>query len=440
MIGVENMPFRKARISVKYDYYIFDFDGTLAETGEGIRRSVAYSLEKMGREVPGDDVLNCFIGPPLFASYVKYFNMTDEEAEEAVRLYREHYVPIGLYQSYVYPGIAALLRTLAQNGAWVAVASGKPEVMVKDLAAHFGIDKYMNKIAGISMEYKDVDKQHLILRALPEGADLSRACMVGDRCFDIDAAKALGMDAIGVSYGYAPEGELERSGSDKVFADVPSMMDYLCEGMTRRGLFISMEGSDGCGKSTQLNLAKEYLGKRGYETIFTREPGGCPISEKIREVILSLDSVGMSAECEALLYAASRVEHMREVIEPALKLGKIVICDRFLDSSIAYQAFGRELGEDFIRQINAPAVKEACPDVTVLLEVDREAVKKRMADRAPLDRLEIEKEDFFQRVQAGYDAIALAEPDRVKRIDAGRTIEEVFEDVRCAIENALAVR
>ena len=149
--------------------------------------------------------------------------------------------------------------------------------------------------------------------------------------------------------------------------------------------------------------------------MLTREPGGCPISERIREVILSLDSKGMSAECEALLYAASRVEHVREVIEPALKCGKIVICDRFLDSSIAYQAYGRELGEDFIRQINAPATRRALPDLTLLLEVDRAESRRRMAQGAPLDRLEIEQEDFFARVQAGYDALAQARADRVDR-------------------------
>lgn len=431
---------QKAGNFLKYDYYIFDFDGTLAETGEGIRKSVAYSLEKMGREVPGDEVLNTFIGPPLYVGYKDNFNMTDGEIEEAVRFYRERYTPIGLYESFIYPGIASLLRTLAQNGAYVAVASGKPEIMLKDLAAYFGIDKYLNKIVGISLDNRDADKRKLILQALPEGADMSRVCMVGDRCFDMDAAKALGVHALGAGYGYAPAGELESCGVDRIFDDVASLTDWLCEGMTRRGLFISMEGSDGCGKSTQLALMKEYLARRGYDALFTREPGGCPISEKIREVILSLDNLGMSAECEALLYAASRVEHMRKTIIPALNCGKIVICDRFLDSSIAYQAFGRELGEDFIRQINAPVVREVCPDVTVLLEVNREAVKKRMAARAPLDRLEIEKEDFFQRVQTGYDAIAREEPNRVNPIDAGRTIEEVFEDVRRVIETALAVR
>ena len=171
--------------------------------------------------------------------------------------------------------------------------------------------------------------------------------------------------------------------------------------------------------------------------MLTREPGGCPISERIREVILSLDSVGMSPECEALLYAASRVEHVREVIEPALKLGKIVICDRFLDSSIAYQAYGRELGEDFIRQINASAVKNAAPEVTLLLKVDRARARERMAQGAPLDRLEIEKEDFFARVARGFDAVERSDPRRVRAVDASRSIDEVFDDVRAIVAEAL---
>ena len=305
------------------------------------------------------------------------------------------------------------------------------------LAAHYGIDKYLDAIAGTGLGRHSADKQDLILRALPEGADLSRACMVGDRRYDIEAAKALGMTAVGADYGYSLPGELAGAGADAVFGDVRTMSAHLLGGEAPRGLFLSLEGSDGCGKSTQIALLKEYLLKRGFEVVLTREPGGCPISERIREVILSLDSKGMSDECEALLYAASRVEHVREVIEPALKCGKIVICDRFLDSSIAYQAYGRELGEGFVRQINEPATKRAFPELTLLLELNREESRRRMANGAPLDRLEIEQEDFFSRVRQGYDALAAANPRRIIRIDASRTIEQVFEAVRGAVERLL---
>ena len=424
-------------MALQYDYYLFDFDGTVADTGEGIRRSVAYSLEKLGRPPLDEAQLDRFIGPPLHDSFVEYCGMTDEEAEEAIRVYRERYVDIGLYESALYPGIAALLQALHRQGAYVAIASAKPAFMLERLAEHFGIRGWLDAISGTGLGRHSADKQDLILSALPEGADLSRACMAGDRCFDIEAARALGLTAIGADYGYSLPEELASAGADEVFATVSDMSRWLLGGEAPRGLFITLEGSDGCGKSTQIGLLKDYLIRRGFEPVLTREPGGCPISERIREVILSLDSKGMSPECEALLYAASRVEHVREVIEPALKCGKIVICDRFLDSSIAYQAYGRELGGAFVRQINEPAVRQVFPDLTLLLSVDRAESRRRMAKGAPLDRLEIEREDFFTRVQAGFDALAEAEPKRVKRIDASRSIEEVFDEVRAAVDNLL---
>ena len=423
-------------MALKYRYYLFDFDGTVADTGEGIRRSVAYSLEKLGFPALPEATLSRFIGPPLHDSYVEYCGMTDEQAEAAIAAYRERYVDIGLYEARLYPGMAALLRSLHRAGAWVGIASAKPAFMLQRLAKHFGIDGYLNAISGTGLGRHSADKRDLILAALPEGADPKQACMCGDRCFDIEAAKALGMVGIGADYGYSVPGELREAGADAVFADLPAMAEHLL-GERPRGLFISLEGSDGCGKSTQIALLKEYLEKRGFETVLTREPGGCPISERIREVILSLDSRGMSAECEALLYAASRIEHVREVIEPALDCGKIVICDRFLDSSIAYQAYGRELGEDFIRQINAKTLERVRPDRTILLTVDLAVSRKRMSQGAPLDRLELEKDDFFRRVQAGYTRLAQAEPDRVAVVDASRSIDEVFESVRAAVDEAL---
>ena len=423
--------------ALKYEYYLFDFDGTIADTGEGIRRSVAYSAEKLGYPVPEAAVLNRFIGPPLHDSFVQYFGMTDEQAEHAIEVYRERYIDIGLYESQIYPGIPALLKALHARGAYVALASAKPRMMLERLTKHFGIDIYLDAISGTGLGRHSADKRDLLMAALPEGADPRRACMVGDRCFDIEAGKALGMTAIGADYGYSVPGELTDAGADRVFSDVRSMAETLLEGDMPRGLFITLEGSDGCGKSTQIARLRDWLVQRGYEVVLTREPGGCPISERIREVILSLDSVGMSPECEALLYAASRVEHVREVIEPALKLGKIVICDRFLDSSIAYQAYGRELGEDFIRQINASAVKNAAPEVTLLLKVDRARARERMAQGAPLDRLEIEKEDFFARVARGFDAVERSDPRRVRAVDASRGIDEVFGDVRDIVAEAL---
>ena len=422
---------------MKYDCYLFDFDGTLADTGEGIRKSVGHSLAGMGLEVPPDAVLNRFIGPPLHDCYVDIIGLTDAEAELAIGIYRERYVDTGLYESHIYPGIAQLLRALKRRGAWVAIASAKPQFMLERVAEHFGLRDCFDAIVGVGLGRHSADKRDLLLSALPEGTDPARACMVGDRLYDMEAAKALGMGAVGADYGYSAPGELAAAGADVVFDDVRAMSAWLLEGETPRGLFITLEGSDGCGKSTQIAKLRDWLAARGYEVVLTREPGGCPISERIREVILSLDSRGMSAECEALLYAAARAEHVREVVAPALKCGKIVICDRFLDSSIAYQAFGRELGEDFIRQINATAVRQAFPDITLLLEADRASARRRMAQGAPLDRLEIEKEDFFARVQAGYDRVAEAEPQRVVRIDANRDIDGVFSQIRAVVERAL---
>lgn len=423
-------------MSLGYDAYLFDFDGTLADTGEGIRKSVAYSLEKLGYSVPGDEVLNRFIGPPLHDCYKELFGMTDEEAERAISVYRERYVDIGLYESHLYPGIAMLLRALHRAGAYVAIASAKPQFMLERLSAHIGIDKYLDAIVGVGLQYHSPDKRDLLQRALPAGVPAERACMIGDRRFDIEAAKALGMTAFGVDFGYSLPGELKRAGADAVFDNAEDLSTMLL-GKRLEGLFISLEGSDGCGKSTQIAMLKECLTRRGFEVVLTREPGGCPISERIREIILSLDSKGMSSECEALLYAASRVEHVREVIVPALKCGKIVICDRFLDSSIAYQAFGRELGETFVRQINEPAARLATPQLTLLLEVDREESRRRMTGGMPLDRLEVEKEDFFARVQSGYEMLAAREGGRIVRIDASQSIDAVFESVKAAVERLL---
>lgn len=423
---------------MKYAYYLFDFDGTIADTGEGIRRSVAYSAEQLGYPVPDQAVLDRFIGPPLHDSYIQYFGMDAAQAEHAIEVYRSRYIDIGLYESNLYPGIPALLKALHEKGAYVALASAKPKMMLEKLTKYFGIDIYLDNITGTGLGRHSADKRDLLMAALPEGADPGNACMVGDRCFDIEAAVALGMHAVGADYGYSVSGELRDSGAHEVYDSVRAMAEALLEGDMPRGHFISMEGSDGCGKSTQIAKLKDWLEQRGYEVVLTREPGGCPISERIREIILSLDSRGMSPECEALLYAASRVEHVREVIEPALKSGKIVICDRFLDSSIAYQAYGRELGEDFIRQINAPAAKRVKPEITLLLQVDRASARARMAKGAPLDRLEIEKEDFFARVDRGFEAVRDAEPDRVYPIDASRSIDEVFGDVRRVVEKALS--
>lgn len=168
----------------------------------------------------------------------------------------------------------------------------------------------------------------------------------------------------------------------------------------KNGLFISIEGPDGSGKSTQIEVLRKYFEKQGIDVLLTREPGGTPISEKIREIILDKNNMEMDDMTEALLYAASRAQHVAEVIKPALAAGKIVICDRFIDSSIAYQGYGRELG-DCVRVINEYAVRGCIPDMTFLMKMDPKVGKERISE-SEQDRLEQEKLDFHRRVFDGY--------------------------------------
>lgn len=203
----------------------------------------------------------------------------------------------------------------------------------------------------------------------------------------------------------------------------------------RKGLFISIEGPDGSGKSTQISLLRKYFEERGTDVVLTREPGGTPISEKIREIILDKNNKEMDAMTEALLYASSRAQHVAEVIKPALEAGKIVICDRFIDSSIAYQGYGRGLG-DCVRVINEYAVRGCMPDVTFLLEMDPKIGKERIS-ADDQDRLEQEKLEFHKKVFDGYMEIE-KKFDRIIGIDAARSIEEISADIIKHIEMTMA--
>ena len=198
-----------------------------------------------------------------------------------------------------------------------------------------------------------------------------------------------------------------------------------------RGIFITVEGGDGAGKSTQLANIKDYMEQRGIRAIFTREPGGTEIAEKIREIILDPNNEGMEDLTEALLYAASRAEHVRKVIAPALEDGITVVCDRFVDSSIAYQGYGRRLGE-IVEMINEPAVNGYIPDLTIFLDLDPEVAMNRISNRGH-DRLETEGASFHERVHQGYlDMIAKEEKlgiDRIARINADRLAGDIKSDI-----------
>ena len=205
----------------------------------------------------------------------------------------------------------------------------------------------------------------------------------------------------------------------------------------KKGLFITIEGPDGSGKSTQIERLKAYFEEKGYPAVFTREPGGTTISEKIRALILDRENKNMAHMTEALLYAASRAQLVVEVIEPALRRGEIVICDRFLDSSIAYQGYGRELG-DCVREINEYAVQGRLPDLTLLMKLDPQAGKARMKQR-DLDRIEDEKQAFHRRVYEGYLQIERTY-DRVVGVDADESIEAISATIIKHIEALMRER
>lgn len=202
----------------------------------------------------------------------------------------------------------------------------------------------------------------------------------------------------------------------------------------RQGLFITFEGPDGSGKSTQIAKLKNRLESLNIETILTREPGGTPISEHIRELILDVENSEMDSLTEALLYAAARSQHVVQVILPALKSGKTVICDRFMDSSIAYQGCGRKLG-DQVRVINEYAVRGLVPDITFLLLLDPSIGKGRI-NRA-YDRLEMEKQNFHEDVFDGYVDLAKANPDRIILIDATKSIIDIEAEINKHLEGLL---
>ncbi len=205
--------------------------------------------------------------------------------------------------------------------------------------------------------------------------------------------------------------------------------------MMKKSLFITFEGGDGSGKSTQINKAKEFLEAKGMNVLLTREPGGSAIGEKIREIILDRENSEMHPVTEAMLYAASRAQHVQQVIKPALAKGITVICDRFVDSSIAYQGYGRGLG-DTVTIINRYAVDDCMPDITFLMKLDPEVGKGRILPGQE-DRLELEKLDFHQKVFWGYEQIEKTYPDRIVGVDASGSIEDVFGEIKKYLERLI---
>lgn len=204
-----------------------------------------------------------------------------------------------------------------------------------------------------------------------------------------------------------------------------------------RGIFITMEGPDGSGKSTQIELLKQYLEGAGYDVLITREPGGNRISEAIREIILNSEYTEMSPVTEMMLYASARAQLIAEVIGPAIESGKAVISDRFVDSSLVYQGMARGLGVETVYEINKVAIGEYMPQLTIMLDLPAEVGISRKKDQKELDRMELESLEFHKKVAAGYREMAQRFPERIKSIDATLPIEEIYGIIKGSVEGLL---
>ena len=424
---------------MRYDAILFDFDGTIADTMPGIHQALQYAAERMGCAPIDGALARKFIGPPILSSAQRYLGLDEERATRFYGFFREAYEGETLFNARVYTGVPQLLRQLRAQGAFMAVASAKAQTLVVRLLEQFGLSRFFDRVIGKTTIDANTSKENMIKLALP--ARYTRAAMVGDRLYDMEAAKATGIDAIGAAWGFGTVQELTAHGADAV-AETPRDAARILTGEETpgpRGFFLSIEGLDGCGKTTQINAITEHIRRMGYEVVHTREPGGTPISEDIRALILDPEKT-MCGETEALLYAASRCEHVRKVIRPALERGQVVLCDRFVDSSIAYQGAGRELGMETVAQINAPAVDGTMPDLTLLFALDPETAFLRRSSATKLDRLERAGEAFFKRARDGYDLLADTNPQRIKRIDASHDVETITREACAYIDKLLSGR
>ena len=205
--------------------------------------------------------------------------------------------------------------------------------------------------------------------------------------------------------------------------------------MMNKGHFITMEGVDGSGKTTQLQLTARYLLQCGYDLVTTREPGGTKMAERIRSLVLDAD-VSINARTEVLLYLAARAEHVATVIKPALEAGKIVLCDRFADSTLVYQGFVRGILPETVASLCDFAAEGITPELTIMLDAAPEALLQRRADRGVKDRFEQEGLDFQKKVRAGFLMLASKEPERIKRVNALQNVDAVQEDIRKLLKEA----
>lgn len=420
---------------MKYAAVVFDLDGTLTDSQPGIMRSAAYALEKMGKSPLSDAALRKFLGPPLTQSFAEHAGMSAEETIQATHLYRERYANIGWRENKVYPGIRRLLQALKNQGAYLAVATGKLMEASVDILTYFDLARYFDDVQGPRAHEYHITKEELIRRALKGRTD---AVMIGDRDSDLHGGDAYGIDTIGVLYGYGAREEITHATPTALVERVEDL--YAALGVAEaspRPFFLSIEGNDGVGKTTQARVLYERLSDSGYQVRLTREPGGSEIAEKIREILLSTENADMSARTEALLYAAARAQHVQDVITPALSSGQVVLCDRYVDSSIAYQGAGRNLGEERVADINRFAINGVMPDLTVLLTMDPLEALQRRVKATGSDRIEQMDDAFHQRVERAFDAMPAQAPERIVAVDALGTTDAVAERVYDVVRERL---
>ena len=207
---------------------------------------------------------------------------------------------------------------------------------------------------------------------------------------------------------------------------------------TGNGLFISLEGGEGAGKSTQHRRIVDWLTEHGKNVIEAREPGGTPVSEQIRQVLLDTRNAGLNPTAELLLMFAARSQLVEDVIKPALAAGNVIVCDRFADASYAYQGGGRQLGAETVKKVETLVLGDLQPDLTLLFDVPVEVGMRRVRGRGEADRFEVESVMFFERVRDAYHERAAANPERFRIIDAGLDQEQVWQQVRTELENTIS--
>lgn len=221
-----------------FQYCLFDLDGTLTDPKEGITKSVQYALQKLGIEESDLDKLEPFIGPPLKDSFMEFYGFSEEDAKKGVVYYRERYAPIGVLENEIFPGMAQMLAKLCDRGIHLAVASSKPTEFVRQILDHFEIASYFEVIVGSGLDGSRATKEEVVEEALsklgllsvPKEARRGICAMIGDRKFDIQGAKAYGLTGVGVTFGYAGEGELEAEGADHIINSVEELGIFLTQG------------------------------------------------------------------------------------------------------------------------------------------------------------------------------------------------------------------